>query len=172
MLGITICATSDAGPFWELVDEAAQFEQASSIRALGYHPHITLTRYQDLSQQLLLAAATALGDDRPVSLTFDRIGVFDTDPIVLWLAPRTHKPLLSMHDRVHETIDPALCDPYYRPGRWTPHLTLAMSIPTDRRASALAFATRPFEPFNLTFDTVECVSWPPVSVQRSLMLHG
>lgn len=170
MFGITISATSDALPFWELVDEASRLEPTSSIRALAYPPHITLARYQQISPDLLFAAATAIEGQR-LALTFDRIGIFDTDPIVLWLSPRPDRHLLDMHDRLHKAAGSTLCDPYYRPKQWTPHLTLAMSIPSERRALALEFAERAFEPFSMTFETVECVSWPPVRVLRRLPLR-
>lgn len=166
MFGITISATSDAGPFWELVDEAARLEPASSIRALGYPPHITLARYPEIARDQLFAAAAALDDERALSLTFDRIGIFETDPIVLWLAPRADPHLFAMHERLHGAIGAASCDPHYRPGQWTPHLTLATSIPANRHGAALAFAARPFDPFAVTFGSVECVSWPPVRVLR------
>jgi 2'-5' RNA ligase len=172
MFGITLRATSSAPSFWKLVDEAAQFEQASSIRALGYPPHITLARYPEISLSLLREAAASLGSTKPIALTFDRIGLFDVDPVILWLSPQADQHLLEAHGRVHETAGPSRCDPHYRPGQWIPHLTLAMSIAIQRRALALEFAARPFEPFGLTFDVVECVSWPPVRVLEAWPLRG
>lgn len=170
MFGLTLCTSSDADPFWSLVDRAATLERSSSIRALDYSPHITLTRYLEIAPERLLEATKAFEGERAISLTFDRIGVFDADPLVLWLSPRHDQRLFDLHGKAHVIIDPALCDPHYRPQQWTPHLTLAMSIPAEHRAAVLELAARQIEPFNLTFDAIECVSWPPVRVLRSVVL--
>ena len=167
MFGITLRASSDAEPFWEQVDRASALEPTPSIRALGYPPHITLARYPEIEPNRLAEAAKALGDEEVLSLTFDRISVFDTDPLVVWLSPKRDQRLIDLHGKVHGIIDPAQCDPHYRPQQWTPHLTIATSIPRERRLDALELAAQPIEPFSLIFDVVECVSWPPVRVLRS-----
>jgi len=170
MIGITLCTASEAGPFWQWVDRASAWEATSSIRALGYPPHFTLARYTDLSPQILHEALEPLRAEKPVSLTFNRIGLFDIDPLVLWLSPRSDRRLIDLHARIHETVGPALCDPYYRPGQWTPHLTIATSVPVDRRSEALALAAESFAPFSLVFDRAEIVSWPPVGVLETVQL--
>lgn len=170
MFGIALRASSDADPFWKLVDRAAAFERSSSIRVLGYPPHITLTRYSEIATDLLLEAARACEGEKALPLTFDRVSIFDADPLVLWLSPRRDQRLPGLHSKVHNIIDPALCDPHYRPQQWTPHLTIAMSIPVESRARALELAAQPIEPFSLTFDAVECVSWPPVRVLHTVAL--
>ena len=146
-------------------------EAASSIRALGYPPHLTLARYTDLSADILRNALARCAHEKPAALTFDRIGLFDIDPLVLWLSPRSDRRLIDLHARIHRMVDPALCDPHYRPGFWTPHLTVAMAIPADRREEALALAAGRFEPFSLIFDVIESVSWPPVRVLETTRLR-
>ncbi|WP_082766927.1 2'-5' RNA ligase family protein [Bosea sp. PAMC 26642] len=164
MFGITLRTTSDAGPFWQWVARASAFEPSPSIRSLGYHPHITLTRYPDVSIDLLLSVARAFEGETPISLTFDRVSVFDTDPLVLWLSPRRSQRLLDLHARVHKIITPRLCDPHYRLREWVPHLTIALSVAIAQRSQSLELAAQPFEPFVMTFDAIDCVSWPPVRV--------
>jgi len=170
MFGITIRTASDARPFWQLVDRASAFETVPSIRALGYPPHITLVRYSELAPDLLLRGLAVFEGEPAFSLTFDRIGVFDAESTVLWLSPRDDPRLLALQARLHEIIAPALCDPHYRPRQWTPHLTIAMSIAAARRGPALEFAMESFEPFSMTFDAADCVSWPPVQVLRTQRL--
>lgn len=172
MIGITLRTKSEAPPFWQWVDRASAWELVPSIRALGYPPHLTLARYADGSPDILREALKLFAKEEPVLLTFDRIGLFDVDPLVLWLSPRTEQPLIDLHARIHAIVDPALCDPHYRPEQWTPHLTIAMSIPAERRRAALALAAENFEPFSLLFDTAECVSWPPVRVLGTTPLGG
>jgi len=170
MFGVTLRASPDAEPFWMLVDRASTLEHSSSIRALGYPPHITLTRYPEIAPDRLLETARAFEGETAISLAFDRIGVFDADPLVLWLSPQRDQRLMDLHAKAHGTIDPALCDPYYRPQQWTPHLTIAMSIPAERRTDALELAAQQIEPFILTFDAIECVSWPSVRVLQTVFL--
>lgn len=171
MFGITISSSSDVRPFWRLVDQASGLEPAPSIRTLGYLPHITLVRYSQVLPDRLRDAAKQLEGEKAISLTFDRIGVFDADPIVLWLSPRASHRLVHFHAKIHQAIGPALCDPHYRPGGWVPHLTIAMAIPTTRRSDALELAARPLEPFTLTFHSADCVSWPPVRVVYTVPLR-
>lgn len=172
MIGITLRAGSEAGRFWEWVDKASAWEATSSIRALGYPPHLTLARYADLSPDVLREALEPLGTEKALSLTFDRIGLFDVDPLVLWLSPRSDRHLIDLHAKIHEVVGPARCDPYYQPGQWTPHLTIAAAVPVERRSESLALAAESFEPFSLVFDVAEIVSWPPLGVLETVQLGG
>ena len=170
MFGITLRTQDPATPFWELVDKASAFETAPSIRALGYFPHITLARYRAIGTSSLAAAAEALKGEPAFALTFERMAFFDTEPLVLWLAPSPDPRLIEAHAKLHARVDPALCDPHYLPEHWWPHLTIAMTISGPKREAALDFAKRPFAPFALTFDLVDCVSWPPVSILQTRTL--
>lgn len=170
MFGITLRAQNAANPFWELVDKASAFEAAPSIRTLGYSPHLTFARYPAIETSRLLAAAEVFEGETAFALTFEGIEAFDTEPLVLWLKPSGDQRLIDAHARLHAMLDPTFCDPHYRPGNWTPHLTIAMAIDGAQREAALDFAKRPFEPFTLTLDVVDCVSWPPVSVLQTRML--
>lgn len=171
MFGITLRARNPAEPFWALVDKASAFETAPSIRTLGYFPHLTLARYEAIETPRLIAAAEVFEGEPAFALTFEQIEVFETAPLVLWLQPSPDQRLIDAHDRLHAVLDPTLCDPHYRPGNWTPHLTIAMSINGAQREAAHDFARRPFEPFTLTLNVVDCVSWPPVSILQTRRLN-
>lgn len=170
MFGITLCTSSDASRFWRLVDMASTFESEPSIPALGYPPHLTLARYPEIATHLLLDAVREFRGEKPFPITFDRISIFEVDPVVLWLSPRREPRLLGIQARIHDLISVDLCDPYYRPKQWTPHMTLAMAIDRKRRKEALEFAARSIEPFELLFDRVDCVSAPPVQVLHTQTL--
>lgn len=164
MFGITLKSTAPAAPFWEHVDAASALEPRPSIRALDYAPHITLARYEDIDPVLLTGALAAFNGEAAFALTFDAIRTFDGDEIVLWLSPQPDERLFEAHARLHDTIAPLLCDPHYRPGAWTPHLTIAAAVPAGRREDALRLAGAEIAPFTLAFDAVDCLSWPPVTV--------
>jgi len=92
-------------------------------------PHITLaivddTDPADLTGRLrdVLDAAVGL----PVSLT--ALGFFLTERAPAYLAVAPTGRLLALHEAVHETLGTTGSWPYYRPGSWTPHCTLAMGV--------------------------------------------
>ncbi|MFC5418677.1 2'-5' RNA ligase family protein [Bosea eneae] len=174
MLGITLSASSLAQPFWDQVDEASVLEGTPSIRALGYRPHLTLTRYSTIEPSVLRKGMEVFDRQAAISLYFDRVDFFDHDPLVLWLAPRQDQRLLDLHRRLHAALGPKAlpCDPHYAPEQWRPHLTLAMAIPASKRPDALQLVSRSLDAFELTFDSVDCVSWPPVQVLHRLALAG
>ncbi len=164
MFGITLRSAAPAEPFWQLVDAASEFEETPTIRALDYAPHITLARYTDIDPDLLTAALAALAGENAFQLTFDAVCAFAGEAPVLWLSPLPDRRLREAHARLHGAINAALCDPHYLPGGWAPHLTIAAAVRPERRADAQAFMARGIAPFTLSFEVVDCLSWPPVTV--------
>ncbi|WID97408.1 hypothetical protein QO058_03820 [Bosea vestrisii] len=118
MLGITLSTSSAAQLFWEHVDEAAALEDVPSIRALGYRPHLTPTRCAAIEPSRLQRAMEVFHGEAAISLSFERVDFFDTDPLVLWLAPRHDQRLLDLHGKLHAALDAASssCDANYGPG--------------------------------------------------------
>ncbi|WP_137390216.1 2'-5' RNA ligase family protein [Rhodoligotrophos defluvii] len=173
MLGITIRASLPARPFWQLVDLASSlFEREPSIAKLGYAPHLTLARYDQIDPARLVAGLDAFDRVQPMTLVFDRICVFDVEPLVLWLSPRQHPELLDVHARLHAIIGEQHGDPHYLPGVWRPHCTIASAVLPDRKAAARRFAEEPIEPLTLTFDSVDALEWPPVAQIATRALHN
>lgn len=133
---------------------------------LGYPPHITLAIYDDEAvreAEVRDALDRASENLRAVTLTFDGIASFDGPPMVLWASPRPSAVLLDIHEAIHAAIDPANCRPHYRPGAWKPHCTLGMQVRDDRREAALAFAREASSVFDVIFDALDCVYFPPIS---------
>jgi 2'-5' RNA ligase len=172
MFGVTLSTQSAAEPFWALVDKASAFESSPSIRTLGYAPHITLSRCTAIAVDDLVAKIDSFAGEGPFELTFDKMSAFDTDPLILWLAPNHDQRLLDLHETVQSFVNPSLCDPHYRPDLWRPHLTVVTAISSEQRQAALAFAERPIEPLKITFDRIDFVSWPPISVLKTQALSG
>lgn len=163
---ITLKAANDtAGPIRALWEEVADLESRSSMAALDYPPHLTLGIYDEVSPDLLKTALlAAFAETHQLRLTFTRLSVFEGVPLVLWAEPSRSAALASAHARVHARVDPTQCRPYYRPGAWVPHCTLASQILPANRAKAIEFAARPIRAFEVTFDVADCVSFPPVAV--------
>ena len=162
MFGITIRSTGTARSFWQLVDRASAFEREPSVRSLNYGPHLTMARYEDMDPERLLAGLETFDGVRPITLTFDRIRVFDTEPLVLWLSPHPDPRLSDIHARLHAVVGERLSDPHYRPRSWRPHCTIAASVAPEFRFAANAFSETAIEPFALTFDVADALRWPPI----------
>lgn len=163
MLGITIRTSEEARPFWQLVERVSAFESEPSIPNLNYPPHLTLARYESIDSSLLIAALDAFDGVHSITLVFERICTFDTEPLVLWLSPRQDPGLLDAHARLHALIGAQRSDPHYRPGIWRPHCTIASAVSPEQKSAAKTFADRPIEAFPMTFDIADALEWPPVT---------
>jgi hypothetical protein len=104
----------------------------------GRHwPHVSLTVADDLPIEPTLAAVGAVPAE-PIGLRIDAVGIFPPAG-TLFLACLVHEHLLAEHRRVHDVVAPLAHKPwpYYRPGRWTPHITISQSLTPDQIAAAL-----------------------------------
>lgn len=165
------CSNASATPVTDLWREASRFETVPSMEALHYPPHLTFAVYQDIDVPLLFATAQkAFGNTPPLSVEFSGIGHFPNDMLVLWARPADDHALRRIHHAIHEEIDPALCHEHSRPDRWQPHCTIAMKIPASAAEQALTWAAGTEARFTLTFDAVDCISFPPVEILREAKL--
>lgn len=162
--GINLRASGSATPYWDLVDRVSALETTSSVRTLGYPPHITLAKYDVAAPRQLEEVVATLSGISPITLSFDRLRSFDPSHTILWASPKPNEGMRELHSRIHDAIDPITCKPAYRPGKWTPHCTVALRIAEDKRDAAKRLLTADFEPFTLTFDVLDCVSSPPIKI--------
>lgn len=165
------CSNATAAPVTNLWREASRFESAPSMEALNYPPHLTFAVYQDIDVPLLFATAQkAFGKTPLLSIEFSGIGHFPNDMLVLWARPADDRILRQIHRAIHDEIDPALCHEHSRPDHWQPHCTIAMKIPANSAEQALKWAATTPARFTLTFDAVDCISFPPVEILREVKL--
>ena len=169
---ISICARNPTRQgVVSLWHQAGKFEDEPSMPKLGYPPHITFAIYDEIDQQKLhQVMRSVFSAVQPVRILFDRIAFFDASPLILWAAPSDRSKLDDVHDAIHRHLTQDECRAHYVPGNWIPHCTLATDIPDHNRAAAIAFATQGIEPFEVIFDSAECVSFPPVRVTERLAL--
>jgi 2'-5' RNA ligase len=169
---VTVRAGGETPDFWRLVDQASGFELAGSIRALGYAAHLSLGLYETIAPEDLSSAAAALKQMPALTLRFASISWFDADPLVLWLAPEQNDRLTALHACLHDHVGAEQSAAYYRPGAWIPHCTIAAQVAPALRNPALAFARKSIEPFNIRFDLIDTVQFPPVRILSSMQLSG
>lgn len=166
-----VCGDDSGDPVRTLWDAAGRFETTPSMAALGYAPHLTLAVYETIGPEVLAAAVDAIGAaERAHTLGFDGVRWFEGPTTVLWAAPILSPELLRLHDAVHRAIDPARCHPHYRPGAWVPHCTVALAVPAEKRAEALAWAAAVTATFTVTFGLLSAVRFPPVAPIRERSL--
>ena len=144
------------------------------MEALQYPPHLSFAIYDSIDPQKLFDAVdSAFRHCESVTVRFDRLGYFEgPHAIILWAAPVLPERLQSVHDHVHTSIDVNLCRPNYRPGKWTPHCSLALSIDLAMRQQALALVAQSIKPFEVLFDVADCASFLPVYVLHEIRLCG
>ncbi|MDR3537339.1 MAG: 2'-5' RNA ligase family protein [Acetobacteraceae bacterium] len=134
---------------------------------LGYRPHVTLAICPDETPESPLHDATAhvaRGRDW-LKLCLASLGVFTTQPGVVFLAPIVTPALLDLHAVAMEALSGVPVSPNYHPGAWMPHVTLAKDLvaPADaiRALEALTL------PIHGRLDRVELVRFRPVQVLAS-----
>ena len=169
---ISLKSTNEtAAEVFKLWDEVAVFEHTPSMRALNYPPHFTLAVYEECpSDPLDDVFDRAFGSQFEVSIDFSRISYFQNEFLVLWARPVVNDALLRMHAALHREIDSGICHEHYRPGNWVPHCTLATKVPQAKSAEALSWAKQSRKQFSVTFDTADCVRFPPVDVLTEVRL--
>ena len=105
-----------------------------AVQAAGARPHLTLAacerlRVESFEGFLQGFAATASAP----AVSFASLGIFPTEPAVVFLAPVVTTDLIALHERLHRRL-PEFADglgDYYLPGRWVPHCTLGERVPGD-----------------------------------------
>jgi 2'-5' RNA ligase len=164
-------ANETASKIRALWEQASRFEDQSSMHALAYPPHITLAIYDDIERDEVISALDAAFLGKSVfRIAFNGLRYFEATPFVLWAEPTFCSALNQAHAKLHDLIDPALCRAHYRPDAWVPHCTLATQVKSDCLSEALEFANRAIKPFEVVFDTADCVNFPPVAIIKECAL--
>lgn len=95
-------------------------------------PHVSYQVAERYDQGLVDALRELAAEQDPFSVRTNGIGVFtDSEPLVVYVPVVRDAGLSALHERVWDRCSPlgsGLQD-YYRPDRWTPHITIA---PVDR----------------------------------------
>jgi len=138
----TVELLPDAGLTAAVRDAWARLVDAG-LPSLGRHPHPTNRPH------LTLAAAPALpplGDvfgALPVPVRLSGVLAFGGERGALVWAVVPSRALLDLHAAVAATLDLS-GDSHHAPGRWTPHLSLALrATPQERAAAVLLLAGLP-----------------------------
>ena len=168
-LAITLrVADRDGAPVREWQAKAEGLEDTPSIRALGYAPHLTLTLHNG---RWVDNAISAIGQvpapQGGLRLHFRRLRYFEGPSLVIWLQPEDSPALRQLQRDLFAVMGADGADPHYTPDAWMAHCSLAMAVPANRLDQVQRFCGQDFTPFEVLFDRMECVEFPPVTVPAS-----
>jgi hypothetical protein len=104
-------------------------------------PHVSLVVAEDLAVREALTAVRRV-PAKPIGLRIVAAGIFPEGN--LFLAPTVTPALLQEQRRVHDSIEPLAVGPwpYFMPGAWTPHITMAWTLAPDQIGPALSIVLR------------------------------
>lgn len=109
---------------WARLEEAGVPSLASHTH--GQHvPHLTYAVLRDWDLETVVAALSALPVRPPIRLHLDALGLFRRSRC--WLAPALAPDLEPRQHAVADAVAGTAAEVHvhYRPGEWTPHVTLA-----------------------------------------------
>ena len=159
---------------WDALAEAGI---ARAMRDGGATPHLSLGVCFGLTDLgALTATLSELASETPsVALTFQHLGVFFGDEGVVFAGATPTRELLAIHEAFWKAFAAFAVEPrpYYRPGHWVPHSTLAIRANGREREQALTFLHRSKEfPLAGRATRLELIEIPYDRVLVSLPLAG
>jgi 2'-5' RNA ligase len=105
------------------------------VEPLEYRPHVTLTGHRMEPQRLGTVMADVAGGIPPFPLRLHHVGVFPENRVV-FLAPRVTGRLLRLRAALLARLGPP-ANPFFAPDQWSPHCTIAASLPAERIGAAV-----------------------------------
>jgi 2'-5' RNA ligase len=149
---------------WQTLADAGL---STDMLSLGYHPHITLAICPDDTPEPPLhdAAAHVARARGTLKLSLGALGVFATQPGVVFLAPAPTPALLDLYASALEALADLPISAHYRRGAWMPHVTLAKDLVSP--AEAIRHLEGAALPIDGHLDRVELLQFRPVRVLAS-----
>ena len=141
--------------------------------ALGAPPHLSLAVWEVIDPDRLRPRLDEFARTLvPPPLRLSSLGLFGGANAVLFLAPAPSRALLALHAAFHQELadlDPQ-CWPYYRPGRWVPHVTLASGLDATAIGTATAAIAPGWAPIEATVTALSLIRFRPVELLHCLPL--
>ncbi len=106
----------------------------------GFQPHISLAGYETADEaRLAMVVEAVAARTAPLPIKLSAIGLFPTDKGVVYLAPVVTATLLDLHRAYSDEAAASghRSHPYYRPGNWIPHCTVAYDLAGEQISAAI-----------------------------------
>ena len=142
---------------------------SSDMLDLDYPPHVTLVVADDESAEGAMRRALRHAQGLGVSVNLGGVNRFVGTPVV-WLACDGGEALIALHADLATQLPIDTIRPYYRPGQWTPHMTL-QTVGDAEAASAMASRLWRVPPL-LRARRLELARFLPVQVLESVALSA
>lgn len=146
---------------------------SSFMHDSGNTPHISLAVFNkldvsDADQKLHDFSARMPKFQIPLV----NIGTFPTGEGVLFLSPVVTEELLHFHKALHDLFNDAKDDqwPFYLPGLWIPHCTLALNLTREKLHEAFDAVLSTHKPLGVEVDRIGLVEFHPVKVIKEYKL--
>ena len=134
---------------------------------LNYPPHLTLVVADDDGMEDAMRQALSQGRDRSISITLGGVNRFDGTQVV-WLECYGGDALTALHADIATQLPLEGIRPYYRPGQWTPHMTLQTAGDAE---AALGLSTSHWRgPVEIQAVRLELARFLPVQVLDNVAL--
>lgn len=117
----------------------------SFMLGVDYPPHITAAGSREGHQAPIPEAVRArLSALAPLPVQWASLGVFPSSEGVVFLSPVISTDLLALHRDVWQLFINHLTAPvpYYRPGQWVPHVTLAFGVAAHQLGAVTELLSR------------------------------
>lgn len=138
---------------------------ATTPRRVDVEPHISLAVYDGLDPEPLMEVLEAFSEDMSApDVKLSSIGLFPGPAPVLFAAPVVSSELLALHGHFHAAAASAgaACWPYYLPGNWVPHVTLAEHLTAEEAGAAVSGAMSLWQPMSTSLHRISLVRFHPV----------
>lgn len=142
---------------------------SSYMNDSGSIPHVTLSVFSGLdvddADRRLVSFSEKVSGFR---LVLASIGAFPTAENVLFLTPVVTEELLRVHKTFHNEFADLREDqwPYYMPGSWVPHCTLAINIKREEVHEALEHVIKEYSPLCVDVERIGLVEYHPVKLLK------
>jgi 2'-5' RNA ligase len=128
----------------------------------GYDPHITLGVFEGYTSPAFEDEFRAFSKRSALPLKFDCLGIFPQPEGVIYLGAVVTEQLLSVHREFQTRFSGLMSGvrPYYLPGNWIPHCTLAYGLSMDAIPRAVEVCFQCTFPLIAQVKTISLVEIP------------
>jgi 2'-5' RNA ligase len=145
------------------------------LRDSGNRPHVSLAIYRQIDATVCADLLNSFAQTQaPFALSIASLGIFPGEQAVVFLAPIGSPHLFDLHRQVHQLFQDTgvLPSPYYLPGQWTPHCTLATRVPPQFLSQAVEVGLGMAFPLPISIAEIGVIEYPPVTHLFSFPLTG
>jgi 2'-5' RNA ligase len=144
----------------QITQRVATVAPDSAISVATVAPHVTLAACRSLDVERFRPLLAELAARTPVlATTFASLGVFPPQEGVIFLAPTIAHDLVELQLGILTRLQDlgAEVEPYWLPGQWVPHCTVAIGVSRELMSTAMGHAYEAFHPISASLTRLSTV---------------